>query len=290
MIIGILLITVILIVALVLAKVFRDSDSQVISQNSGTSSSLSDIVTVTTEAVTATKEYDSVMINVVGMDYKAKKADLAEWIELNCIAEEYSDEYPVGQIIWQSVKEGEDFKSGDTLDVKVSLGPSKVKVPEFKGVTLSAYIAEIEKIGIKNHTSTPAVNYNYATGAVIKTSVEPGETIDLTTDYKFVITYADNPAVTTTAPPRQREPPLHRRLRPSPHNPAAIREMGDRICPALKRRIDSEQNHSKSADRRIGALFASEQGNEKDHKDHSRRHPSEDPPEDTGKAYRVGAV
>ena len=141
------------------------------------------------------------MINVVGMDYKAKKADLAEWIELNCIAEEYSDEYPVGQIIWQSVKEGEDFKSGDTLDVKVSLGPSKVKVPEFKGVTLSAYIAEIEKIGIKNHTSTPAVNYNYATGAVIKTSVEPGETIDLTTDYKFVITYADNPAVTTTAPP-----------------------------------------------------------------------------------------
>lgn len=200
MIIGILLITVILIVALVLAKVFRDSDSQVISQNSGTSSSLSDIVTVTTEAVTATKEYDSVMINVVGMDYKAKKADLAEWIELNCIAEEYSDEYPAGQIIWQSVKEGEDFKSGDTLDVKVSLGPSKVKVPEFKGVTLSAYIAEIEKIGIKNHTSTPAVNYNYATGAVIKTSVEPGETIDLTTDYKFVITYADNPAVTTTAP------------------------------------------------------------------------------------------
>ena len=99
MIIGILQITVILIVALVLAKAFRDSDSQVISQNSGTSSSLSDIVTVTTEAVTATKEYDSVMINVVGMDYKAKKADLAEWIELNCIAEEYSDEYPARQFI-----------------------------------------------------------------------------------------------------------------------------------------------------------------------------------------------
>ena len=73
MIIGILLITVILIVALVLAKVFRDSDSQVISQNSGTSSSLSDIVTVTTEAVTATKEYDSVMINVVGMTTRQRR-------------------------------------------------------------------------------------------------------------------------------------------------------------------------------------------------------------------------
>ena len=201
MIIGVLLITVILIVALVLSRVFWAGDSQVISQSSGTSSFLSDIVTVTTEAVTPTKEYDSVMINVVGMDYKAKKADLADWIELNCIAEEYSDEYPAGQIIWQSVKENEDFKSGDTLDVKVSLGPSKVKVPDCKGYTLSAYIAEIEKIGIKNHTSTPAVNYNYATGAVIKTSVAAGETIDLTTDYKFVITYADNPAVTTTAPP-----------------------------------------------------------------------------------------
>lgn len=197
-IIGVLLIAVIAIVFIIIFQLIGGDDSQKIAKGDVSSSSVADnVVPVDSDAMEPTTEaqFDSEMPDIVNKYFDAKQADLGDWIILDK-EEVYDETYPAGVICWQEIAPGTKFNSGTTMKVKVSLGSAKRTLPSCKGYKLSAYKSVLDEMGIK-YTATPTKNLNYASGYVIETSIEGGTEIDLTTDYKLVITYADNPVVTT---------------------------------------------------------------------------------------------
>lgn len=194
-IIGVLLFALILIVFVILLKMFDQSERNSIDISS--TGSTVDMVVPVSATDTSSEVYDSIMPNLVGKYFEAKKADLAStgWIILEG-EEVYNDKYEPGMICEQSLAEGEQFKSGTTIKVKVSLGPAVCKVPDFKGVRIAEYEQKLKALGI-TFKSQKKVNQNVASGYVISTSIEPGKEIDRTQTHELIVVYADNPVVTT---------------------------------------------------------------------------------------------
>lgn len=197
-IIGVLAIAVITIIIVVLIQMFNSSDSEKIDSNAGSSSSSENVIPVSSSESDSVT-YNSEMCNLVGYYFEAKKAEFAHWFTL--VGEEvYDDNAEVGVIIEQDPKPGELFNAGSEVKVKVSLGPATVKVPEFKNMKLSAYTAELDKLSLKYKT-LPSEWSKAEAGYVVKTSVEPGETIDRREEYTLTVYYAKGigtTAATTT--------------------------------------------------------------------------------------------
>lgn len=234
-IIAVLLTCVLMVIAIVVLNLLDmgpgGTTSRPLEPTSSTTETVDNIVTeppVQDTTAPTVESGDSNMPDLRGRDYETKKRQFeAEgWIFLEATYD-YSSEYKKGQIISQSIEPGTSFNSGITMQVVVSKGPAKVKIPEYEGKTLKEYEKELDALGLRDFYVTEAVtNYKYETGEVIELNVEAGDTFDLTGDDTLKIYYASNPetttaetttapettttaqqTVTTTAPPQQTEAP-----------------------------------------------------------------------------------
>lgn len=122
--------------------------------------------------------------NLIGMDYEEAMLMYGDVLQIVCESEEYSD-YDVGKIFTQDVMPGEPLKKGDTVHVRVSIGPKKVLMPDMTDWEFETAKSTIVGLGLfidKRSAYDPEV----AEGKVISTDpvgpieVEPGSYIRVT--------------------------------------------------------------------------------------------------------------
>lgn len=225
-----------MIVIYAFSKIFNLGKNDPVTSKAEWSSEGDNVVPATSDTTTGPR-YNSIMPNLVGMNFQIKQQENAGWLELEP-EYVYSETEPKGKIIWQELPEGAEFMSGSTVKVRVSRGTSKVEVPSFTGSTINSYLKELEDMGFvpaveeivttaprntwrqtsaTSTTTTTAtstytaengakqaviykatVNYNYANGNVCKVEPEPGSKIDLQEGYEVIVYYAQNPVVTSS--------------------------------------------------------------------------------------------
>lgn len=116
----------------------------------------------------------------------------------------YTDEYERGMIFEQSIEKGTNYEKGAELTLKVSMGPPRVIVPDFYGLSKKDYFALLNSVGIKYEEKayeTESTLNDY----VAWISIEPGEYIDLEAGEVLSVFVAVNPD--NTAPPETETTP-----------------------------------------------------------------------------------
>ena len=122
--------------------------------------------------------------NLIGMDYEEAMLMYGDVLQIVCESEEYSD-YDVGKIFTQDVMPDEPLKKGDTVHVRVSIGPKKVLMPDVTDWEFETAKSTIVGLGLyidKRNAYDPEVEK----GKVISTDpegpieVEPGSYIRVT--------------------------------------------------------------------------------------------------------------
>lgn len=165
----------------------------------------SDISTMPTLAVTASQSESReettaykpgstiyIMNDLVGKNYDTVK-NTALKDNLTIIPEYiYTDEYEKGTIFYQSIEKGTNYEKGAELTLKISMGPAKVLIPEFYGLSKKDYTELLNAAGIKyeeKEYETSETLHDY----VAWISMEPGEYIDLEAGEVLSIFIAVNP-------------------------------------------------------------------------------------------------
>jgi len=161
--IAFLFLAIVAIAVIALTQIFHlGGRGETLSSNTEWSSSVDNVVPALTETTEGVR-YNSIMPNLVGMNFQIKRDEMAGWLELE---PEYvfSEEDYKDQIIWQELEEGAEFVSGSTIKVKVSRGSSKIELPSFSGHTLEAYLAELEELGfvpgVQGAVTTTTASYS----------------------------------------------------------------------------------------------------------------------------------
>ena len=122
--------------------------------------------------------------NLIGMDYEEAVQMYGDVLQIVCESEEYSD-YEAGKIFTQDVMPDEPLKKGDTVHVRVSIGPKKVLMPDVTDWEFETAKSTIVGLGLyidKRNAYDPEVEK----GKVISTDpegpieVEPGSYIRVT--------------------------------------------------------------------------------------------------------------
>ncbi len=154
------------------------------------------------EEPTVNPELDSTIPDLIGKNYEMKKQQLEAdgWLYLEA-EYEYSDDFKAGYIMAQAKPAGTPFKSGSTITVTVSKGPSSIRLPEYKGKTLKQYEEELEALGLTNYNTEAVVNYKYDNNMVVELSREAGEEFDLNGTETLRIYYVNNPPPTEAYAP-----------------------------------------------------------------------------------------
>lgn len=227
--IAVLFFAIVTIVVLVFLRLLnRYGDQPLDEGNRWSSMEGSNVVTAAPADSSSVPDYDSIMPQLVGMNFQIKKDAMAGWLELE---PEYvfSEEYRKDTIVEQEIEEGTPFMSGSTVKVKVSKGSSKIAIPDFYGCTLDTYLTKLEDLGFeparegddyaattKRTWGKPAttsatttapvsgkrviykakVDYHYANGNVCGVEPEVGTIVDVMEDYEIIVYYASNPVYT----------------------------------------------------------------------------------------------
>ncbi|MGN1421795.1 MAG: PASTA domain-containing protein [Oscillospiraceae bacterium] len=104
---------------------------------------------------------------------------------------EYSDEYAAGMMFDQSVEAGTLVSEGVQIEVKVSKGRSLVPLPEYEGMTLSAYIRELSSQNIKYSVSKKETN-DVPDGNVAECSKAVGDLVNVADGETITVYVAQN--------------------------------------------------------------------------------------------------
>ncbi len=157
-------------------------------------SSLStDPVAVTTIETTMGFVQTYEMSNFVGKNFELIKnsATYQGWLTF-IPTYVYDDEHPKDTIIEQSIPEKQTVYAGTSIQLKISLGPSQVEIPDYFGLTEKDYIEILDKAGIK-YEIIKQPDAGFMTGYVIKTEHDTPElTIDVEKGEILKVFIADN--------------------------------------------------------------------------------------------------
>ncbi|MGN0642396.1 MAG: protein kinase [Huintestinicola sp.] len=177
---------------------------------SPTSSSASGISTMPTLAVIETSDSEPgqttikpgsmvyIMNDLVGKAFDTVKNSSANE-SLTIIPEYiYTEEYEKGIIFEQSIEKGTNYEKGAEVTLKVSMGPAKVLVPEFYGLSKKDYFSLLNAAGIK-YEEMPYETTSVLNDYVAWISIEPGEYIDLEAGEVLSVFVAVNPESTGTS-------------------------------------------------------------------------------------------
>ncbi len=91
---------------------------------------------------------------------------------------EYNDGVAMGNIVSQSIAEGESYYDGTEINVVVSLGASKVPVPEFLALTSKEYFSKLNALDIKYEEVKMDTN-EVMEGYIVDVSTPAGELINV---------------------------------------------------------------------------------------------------------------
>ncbi len=201
---------------LVMLIVALDDNSGDTQRNTGLStfseinngSSFSDITTIGTLApmqdttTVSTTEADNGVVYVMN-DLTGKNYDIvskSDSYNLVFTAEfEYNDDYAKGLIFYQSIAPNETYKENSEIQVKVSLGPKYIEIPDYLTLDKKAYFTKLNELGIK-YEEQELETEDALEGYVAKTSKEPGEKIDVEAGEVLIVYVAKNPPKTTVDP------------------------------------------------------------------------------------------
>ena len=120
--------------------------------------------------------------NIVGKKYAdvIENTDYNTWLAFEIVEKRYSDKYDRGFIIEQKQTSDQTVKKGSTIQIVVSLGPAKVKVPDVTGKTPNEAIFELMKKGFAfdNIKSVDGYSGDVAPGVIIRTEPAAGTAVD----------------------------------------------------------------------------------------------------------------
>ena len=146
--IAILFIAIITVVIMAFAKLLDNTrNNQQSLYNRESSVEQGNIISADSEGSIEEVHPDAYVPKVVGMSFTSKRDENAGWLNLE---PEYvfDDRYAKDTIIWQELDPGTEFVSGSSMKVKVSLGPSLITIPSYKGLKLNAYLNELKDMGL----------------------------------------------------------------------------------------------------------------------------------------------
>jgi serine/threonine-protein kinase len=112
---------------------------------------------------------------------------------------EFNDDMPKGNIISQSIPKGGTYQNGDEITVKVSNGPKYVTIPDYGGLTATAYFTLLNESGIK-YEQVEEMSTVILEGYVVKTSKNAGEQLDNEIGEILIVYVAKNPPKPETTP------------------------------------------------------------------------------------------
>lgn len=150
------------------------------------------------EAVTTIKPGSTVYImnDLVGKQYDTVKNTTVTQ-NMTVVPEYiYTDEYEKGVIFEQSIEKGSNYEKGAEVVLKISMGPAKVLVPEYYGLSKKDYFDLLNSAGIKyeeKEYETEQTLNDY----VAWVSIDPGEYVDLEAGQVLTVFVALNPESTT---------------------------------------------------------------------------------------------
>ena len=231
MLIAFLFIAIVTIVLIAFSKIMKLSQGATLEND--TSSSVADNVDLPEDSK---PKYDYEIPYLVGMNFQIKHDEVKKKMDLELVPEyEFNDHVPKDQIVWQEFEKGTEFASGSSMKVKVSLGPSIITIPAFKGLRVQSYCKKLEEMGLvkavdgggTNNMGTvmgttqnsqqssedetdangkkqrviykATTNYNFQNGYVCAVEPDVGMLLDALDDYEVIVYYAYNPVNETIA-------------------------------------------------------------------------------------------
>ncbi len=99
---------------------------------------------------------------------------------------EYTDEYKSGVMYGQNIEAGTMVAAGITIEIKVSKGPSLVKLPEYKDVKVDKYIQELNALNIKYRMENEPTN-DAKPGYVARCSKDVGDLVNVEDSEEIVV-------------------------------------------------------------------------------------------------------
>lgn len=99
---------------------------------------------------------------------------------------EYTDEYEAGVMYGQNIEEGTMVAAGLTIEVKVSKGPSLVKLPDYKDVKVDKYVLELNKLNIKYRMENLETN-DVKPGMIAMCSKDVGDLVNVEESEEIIV-------------------------------------------------------------------------------------------------------
>ena len=130
------------------------------------------------------------MPDLLGSVYQEAKMTLQQYdlsLKVDKV-EEFSSDYPTGQVMDTNPARGTALKRGDSITLTVSKGPEKIVVPSFITMSYEKAKAEAEKLGLT--VGRPTYTYfNPAAslGSVVDQSIEPNTDVQGGTEIIFTV-------------------------------------------------------------------------------------------------------
>lgn len=143
--------------------------------------------------------------NFVNRRYESAVNQYMNTFTFKIEASEYNDDYPDGIIFEQDIVAGTMVAEGTVVTVKVSKGPGIVELPDYKGMSVTDYIAKLSELNIKYKIETKKTN-DAKDGQIAGCSKEVGDPVSVETSEEIVVYIAENYEEETSASEQESEP------------------------------------------------------------------------------------
>lgn len=135
-----------------------------------------------------------VVPDIVGMDINEANNELKN---VNLVMEvkekKFSDEFDKNQIMFQDPAKGQKVKEGRHINVILSLGSEKIKVPSVVGKELSAAEITIRNEGLEIGTIDPIYDEKYKEGYIISQEPRAGTRVDKNSKIDLMVSKGETP-------------------------------------------------------------------------------------------------
>lgn len=142
--------------------------------------------------------------NFVNRRYESAVNQYMNTFTFKIEASEYNDDYPDGIIFEQDIEAGTMVAEGTVITVKVSKGPGIVELPDYKGMSVTDYIAKLSELNIKYKIETKKTN-DAKDGQIAGCSKEVGDPVSVETSEEIVVYIAENYEEETSASEQESE-------------------------------------------------------------------------------------
>lgn len=168
--------------------------------------------------------------NVVGQTYAqlTGNVEYQDIFEFEIVSESYNDSQPRGAVYEQSPAEGTTVSKGAKIQVRISLGPASVALPQIVGMTREAAYIELLEMGFMPGAIQFYEKYDAEKPAntVIEVDPAPGTMVNPESGVRvFVNSFTETSSVpqsSSSAPPVVTEPPVTTsQARPSSQTPSS---------------------------------------------------------------------